>query len=164
MLKLPSLVFFLFFLKLPGDQQFMKYSKQLIWRQQPCCSQSHRDHNFPPFCCFIWTLTRALDLHLHDVLLPHHWIIAAGWRSRGTGLNLYLGFVCCFFPIVVMNFIFSVMVLTGIVSERYSVHHKTSRFCFFWFWVMGLFTPSCGSYKMWNALWDCLIADLDLNR
>jgi len=74
--------------KIPGDQQFQKYSNQPIRHQQSCHNQSHWYHILSLFRCLMWTLTEAPDLYLNDFMhfiaatWLADWIIA--WIRRST--------------------------------------------------------------------------------
>ena len=68
--ELPLTGYFLFFgpfsvnprrlcLKIPVDQQFLKYS---VWYQQPCHVQSHLNHHSSSFWCSVWTSADRSEL------------------------------------------------------------------------------------------------------
>lgn len=54
--------------KIPRDQLFLKHSNQLAWHQKPCHGQSHWDHVVPHSDVWLWILTEALKLNLHDLM------------------------------------------------------------------------------------------------
>ncbi len=65
-------------MKIPVDQQFLKYSDQPVWHQQPFHIQSHLNPLSSPFWCSVWTS----ESHLHHIqmpkcieLLPCDWLI-----------------------------------------------------------------------------------------
>jgi len=64
--------------KSPVDQQFLKYSDQPVWHQQPCHVQSHFNHLSSPNWCSVWTSAGRLD-HVYMLkcteLLPCDWLI-----------------------------------------------------------------------------------------
>ncbi len=46
--------------KIPVDQQFLKYSDQPVWHQQPFHVQSHLNTLSSPFWCSVWTSASRL--------------------------------------------------------------------------------------------------------
>ncbi len=47
-------------MKIPVDQQFLKYSDQPVWHQQPLHVQSHLKPLSSPFWCSVWTSASRL--------------------------------------------------------------------------------------------------------
>ncbi len=52
--------------KIPVDQQFLKYSEQPVWHKQTFHTQSHLKPLSSPFWCSVWTS----ESHLHHILMP----------------------------------------------------------------------------------------------
>ncbi len=80
-------------MKFPVDQQFLKYSDQPIWHQQPFYVQSHLNPLSFPFWCSVWTSTSRLH-HICNMLWPDPRLSGDEIHSRLLSLNGWMSKWC----------------------------------------------------------------------